>query len=92
MDQPLLTMLQYGAVGAIAVLAIAALAYVTRRYITHLERSDERWRQVLDAVTATIAVHERHEASRHDELLRAIARLPQAPAAGRSREPGRGQS
>ncbi|MGE3857275.1 MAG: hypothetical protein AB7G21_10010 [Dehalococcoidia bacterium] len=55
--QALPTLLQYGAVGAIAVLAIVALAYVTKRYINRLEASEERHLQALSDISSAIAAN-----------------------------------
>lgn len=85
-EQSALTLLQYGAVGAIAVLAILALGYVTRRYISHLERNEQRQAETLDRIGGVLGLfggqvadlersvrdHRSEDRTRHAEVISAL--------------------
>lgn len=88
--QALGELLQYGAVGAIAVLSIAALGYMTRRYIRYLEASERRQASNSRRLDRTLRAIDRNQAERHREVMAVLSRPeahtvirpPDAPSTG----------
>lgn len=72
MDFLIAALAEHGILGLIAGASLAAVAWMTRRYISHLEASEERGREALDRVGArldglsrAISDHEAQDATRH---------------------------